>query len=113
MTEKTGQHKAKHQNGKAGNHRAGKFAAGGAAQLREALLPVLTSRTRAHLQNCLSAYEERYQDRPDKGMHSHVCEALHYCLMGQGEDLLQANAAWDEVNAEIDGEWGLPASYFE
>lgn len=30
--------------------------------------------------------EERYRDKPDKDMFSHVCEALQYALVGQGED---------------------------
>lgn len=28
---------------------------------------------------------EKYQDKPDKGMYSHVCEALQYDLLGTGE----------------------------
>jgi hypothetical protein len=28
---------------------------------------------------------ERYQDKPDKGIYSHVCEALQYDCLGAGE----------------------------
>lgn len=28
---------------------------------------------------------DRYQDKPDKGIYSHVCEALQYCVLGAGE----------------------------
>ena len=30
--------------------------------------------------------ESRYKDAPDKDMHSHVCEASHYMLLGGGEE---------------------------
>ena len=32
--------------------------------------------------------EERFHDKPDKGPTSHVCEALHYGLLGAGEGIL-------------------------
>jgi hypothetical protein len=28
---------------------------------------------------------ERYQDKPDKGIYSHVCESLQYLVLGAGE----------------------------
>lgn len=34
------------------------------------------------------AGDERYQDKPDKGPESHVCEAGHYLLMGAGEGVI-------------------------
>jgi predicted glycoside hydrolase/deacetylase ChbG (UPF0249 family) len=32
--------------------------------------------------------EEKFRDKPDKGPTSHVCEALHYGLLGAGEGVL-------------------------
>jgi len=44
--------------------------------------------------------QERFQDKPDKGMYSHVCEALQYLMVGAGEaNRLTGGEDW---NKEID-----------
>lgn len=48
--------------------------------------------------------DERYQDKPDKNMYSHVAESLQYMLVGQGEDLRVIGAS---------AGWGNPIDYSE
>ncbi len=53
---------------------------------------------------------DRYQDKPDKTAASHVCESLHYALLGGGEAVSLFNmddAAFDDID-----EWHPPHSYF-
>lgn len=57
---------------------------------------------------------EEYRDKPDKGPESHVCEALHYMLLGAGEgDKLydQDDDGFDELL--VDGHFAPSAHYFE
>jgi PBSX family phage terminase large subunit len=63
------------------------------------------------------AGDERYQDKPLKNDCSHVCEALHYALLGAGEGILSSPkrqwsdseyAQWQRLREEL-----LPARYFE
>ena len=37
--------------------------------------------------------EERYHDKPDKNLYSHICEACEYALVGEGEGdkLIESN----------------------
>lgn len=42
--------------------------------------------------------DEKYKDAPDKNMFSHVCESLHYLLLGAGE----ADSVMGTVGTEID-----------
>lgn len=53
--------------------------------------------------------EDRFRDQPDKGPESHVCEGLHYCLLGAGESEKLFNSSWDTM----DDMSGPKASYFE
>ena len=59
------------------------------------------------------AGEERYQDKPVKSPESHVCEALHYGIMGGGESQLLFVDEWEQVNEELRGEWTMPSRYYE
>jgi len=55
--------------------------------------------------------QERFTDKPDKGPTSHVCESLHYLLLGAGEgDKLFEIGGEDSFTDE---DWKMPASYFE
>lgn len=38
--------------------------------------------------------EDRYHDEPVKGPESHVCEALHYALLGEGEGQMLLQSDW-------------------
>jgi hypothetical protein len=38
-----------------------------------------------HLKRVQVVGQERFQDKPDKGIYSHVCEALQYDVLGMGE----------------------------
>jgi hypothetical protein len=41
--------------------------------------------------------EDKFQDKPDKGRYSHVCEAGQYAFLGAGEgDALIANESWSK-----------------
>ncbi len=55
---------------------------------------------------------ERYHDKPDKGPESHVCEALHYGLMGAGEGDNLFTQAYDTLFDDIDS-WAPPVRQFE
>jgi hypothetical protein len=45
--------------------------------------------------------QERFHDQPDKGPTSHVCEALHYCLMGAGEGDALFNQSYDIMQQQL------------
>jgi Terminase large subunit, T4likevirus-type, N-terminal len=48
------------------------------------------------------AHDERYADQPDKGFHSHVCEALQYALSGAGEtNVVMRRAARSELTRPV------------
>ena len=46
--------------------------------------------------------QERFHDQPDKGPTSHVCEALHYCLMGAGEGDALFNQSYDIMAQQLE-----------
>ena len=58
------------------------------------------------------AGEDRYRDNPDKGPTSHICEALHYGLMGAGEGEALFEQAWHEDYDNVDS-WMPDRRYFE
>jgi len=66
-----------------------------------------------HYKRLQVSNDERYQDKPNKNFASHVCEAMHYMLLGGDGDLLATAAEWEQLNDELQGDWGLPAHYFE
>ena len=49
-----------------------------------------------------AAGQERFHDKPDKGPASHVCEALHYNLMGAGESDVLFNHAHQDMMREME-----------
>ena len=55
---------------------------------------------------------EEYRDKPDKGATSHVCEALHYALMGMGEGEIQFDQGSNEVYDNVES-WAPRHSYYE
>ncbi|TXS89072.1 TerL [Parahaliea maris] len=63
------------------------------------------------------AGDERYQDKPDKGPTSHVCESLHYMLTGAGEGWLHDPAMvaeMEQIASDLEsGRLGIPAHCFE
>jgi hypothetical protein len=46
--------------------------------------------------------EERYHDEPNKDPTSHVCEALHYGLMGAGESDVLFNQGYDDMMSDLE-----------
>ena len=58
---------------------------------------------------------DRFHDKPDKTPHSHICEALHYALLGAGEGSFQSGSAWQQQNEQVmrDGGWRPNPAYFE
>jgi hypothetical protein len=48
-----------------------------------------------------AAGQERFHDQPDKGPASHVCESLHYSLMGAGETDVLFNSAYEDIMGEM------------
>jgi len=58
------------------------------------------------------ANREEYRDKPDKGPESHVCEALHYMLLGAGEG---DSVVGSTVDAEFDSveNWSHPDHWYE
>ena len=56
--------------------------------------------------------QERFQDKADKGPTSHVCEALHYGLMGAGEADALFDQSWNEQYNEVDS-WSPPDRFYE
>ncbi len=56
------------------------------------------------------ANDERYRDKADKGPESHVCEALHYGLLGAGES--QTLYHQDDIKYDS-GDWHPNQSQFE
>lgn len=56
--------------------------------------------------------EERYRDNPDKGATSHVCESLHYLLMGAGEAESAIDTVWGSETNEVESQ-GIPDSVYE
>ena len=46
--------------------------------------------------------EEKYHDQPNKGPTSHICEAVHYCLMGAGESEVLFNRSYDSMMREME-----------
>jgi hypothetical protein len=56
---------------------------------------------------------DRFHDKPDKTKESHVCEALHYGLMGAGEGGIHHwDNVWEQATQDIE-EWAPPAHLFE
>ena len=49
-----------------------------------------------------AAGQDRFHDQPDKGPSSHVCEALHYGLMGAGESDILFNHSYENIMAEME-----------
>jgi hypothetical protein len=45
--------------------------------------------------------EEKFHDQPDKGPSSHVCEALHYGLMGAGESDVLFDSAYEDIMQQM------------
>ena len=56
--------------------------------------------------------EERYHNEPNKGGTSHICEALHYCLMGAGESDILFNHGMESILEEL-GDVSIPDSIYE
>ena len=56
--------------------------------------------------------DERFKDNADKGPTSHVCEALHYALMGAGEGEKLFDSEYDSLYDDVDS-WSPPDHYFE
>jgi hypothetical protein len=56
--------------------------------------------------------KELYTDKPDKGPTSHVCEALHYGLMGAGEGEALFDTAWTSEYNDVES-WAPPGHHFE
>lgn len=56
--------------------------------------------------------QEKFHDSPDKGPESHVCEALHYGLMGAGESDVLFNHDLEGILADM-ADSGLDDSIFE
>ena len=54
----------------------------------------------------VAGYEARYHDKPDKTPESHVCEALHYVLLGCGEGDNVTSGSSSAEFAEIEKEFG-------
>lgn len=61
------------------------------------------------------AGEDRFRDKPDKGPESHVVEALHYLLMGEGEGdaLINPEFMNEFESVNRDGGWAPEQSQFE
>jgi len=60
--------------------------------------------------------DERYQDKPLTNDCSHVCEALHYALLGAGEGILPRKRQWSDSEVAEWRRWhetALPAHVFE
>lgn len=61
--------------------------------------------------------EDRFHDKPVKGPESHVCESLHYALLGAGEGASAFSTEWSEQQKMIDkdygGRWAPPSRFFE
>lgn len=55
---------------------------------------------------------EEFRDKPDKGPTSHVCEALHYALLGAGEGTALFDTGWDLEYGEVDS-WAQPDHIYE
>ena len=55
--------------------------------------------------------QERYQDKPDKGPTSHVCEACHYLLLGAGEGDALFNQTWQQDEGDMS--WVPDGKQFE
>lgn len=56
--------------------------------------------------------QDKFHDKPDKGPESHVCEALHYGLMGAGESETLFNQNYESMMEEL-GDFRPPDSVFE
>jgi hypothetical protein len=56
--------------------------------------------------------KEIFQDKPDKGPTSHICEALHYGLMGAGESESLFETSWDSMFDEMES-FAPPDRYYE
>ena len=56
--------------------------------------------------------DERFHDKPVKDDTSHVCEAVHYGLLGAGEGESLFEAAWAAQVDEVD-DWAPAVRYFE
>lgn len=56
--------------------------------------------------------EERYHNEPNKGGTSHICEALHYCLMGAGESDILFNHGMESIMDEL-ADVSIPDSIYE
>lgn len=54
-----------------------------------------------HLRQLLVPGEQRYSDKPDKNMLSHVTEAAQYLLMINGDDILRSGSAWQAIEDEL------------
>jgi len=55
---------------------------------------------------------ETYQDKPNKGPTSHVCEALHYMLLGAGEGDALFDEGWENEYGDVES-WAPADEYFE
>ena len=66
-----------------------------------------------HYKRIQVSNDERYQDKPNKNFASHVCESLHYLLLGGDSSLLSVSAEWEAANEELQGSWAPPAYYYE
>lgn len=56
--------------------------------------------------------DERYHDKPVKDDTSHVCEAVHYGLLGAGEGMTLFNSAWQSEYDSVES-WAPDARYYE
>lgn len=55
----------------------------------------------------VAGYEDRYHDKPDKTIESHICEALHYDLIGHGDgDMVTDQSGFAEEYARVESEYG-------
>ena len=58
------------------------------------------------------AGDDSFHNKPDKGPTSHICEAVHYGLMGAGEGEALFTHNWDKIQEELK-EFQLSPSLFE
>ena len=56
--------------------------------------------------------DERFKDKPDKGPTSHICEAVHYGLMGAGEGEKLFDNDWDTAYNDVES-WAPSPHFFE
>ena len=66
-----------------------------------------------HFRRLQVAGRDEYQNKQSKDPTSHVCEALHYGLMGAGESDTLFESGFDEMYSEIEGYAQTSQRYYE